>query len=99
MWRGGCDDASVGVRGCDNDCPRLSEFELYIESLRGGTGGGRSWSVRGGTTGGSGETDLMNTSLLLDIESLLFVCLLRGGRGGGCNCISDSGSKLIKSAV
>ena len=59
------------------------EFELYIESRRGGTGGG--WSVLGGTLGGSGEPDL-NTSLLED--SLLFLRL--GGRGGGWRGMGSS---------
>ena len=73
-----------------------------MESLRGGTGGGRSGSGRGGSMGGSGELPIRNTSLLalLDVESLLFVFLRRGGRGGGCNWgTSESGARFTKSAV
>lgn len=104
-WGGGMNRVfgnSVGVRGCENDCPRLRELELYMESLRGGTGGGWSWSVLGGSTGGSGDPGLMNTSLLalLDVESLLFVFLRLGGNGGGCNGgMSDSWSRDTNSAV
>ena len=67
----------VGVLGCT--------AVLNIESRRGGTGGGWSWSVLGGTCGGSEEDLLMNTSLLalLDVESRVFVFLRRGGNGGG----------------